>query len=38
LPSERQWLSTDYWRWQCPGPWTWGLIDQLRKLQESSFD
>lgn len=24
------WLSTDYWRWQCPGPWTWDLIRQLK--------
>lgn len=23
------WLSTEYWRWQCPGPWTWDLIRQL---------
>lgn len=29
LPRER-WLSTDYWRWQCPGPWTWGLINELK--------
>ena len=25
------WLSTDYWRWQCPGPWTWDLIRQLNQ-------
>ena len=24
------WLSTEYWYWQCPGPWTWQLIDQLQ--------
>ena len=29
IPQER-WLTTDYWRWQCPGPWTWELIDQMR--------
>lgn len=23
------WLTTDHWRWQCPGPWTWDLIRQL---------
>ena len=28
LPPDR-WLTTDYWRWQCPGPWTWDLIDEL---------
>lgn len=28
IPPDR-WLSTDYWRWQCPGPWTWDLIDGL---------
>lgn len=30
IPAER-WLSTDYWRWQCPGPWTWDLIGQLHQ-------
>lgn len=25
------WLTTDNWRWQCPGPWTWDLIAQLRQ-------
>lgn len=25
------WLTTDYWRWQCPGPWTWDLIRQLNQ-------
>lgn len=29
LPPDR-WLTTDYWRWQCPGPWTWDLIDELK--------
>lgn len=28
VPDGR-WLVTDYWRWQCPGPWTWELIGQL---------
>ncbi|KGK43116.1 ABC transporter substrate-binding protein [Nitrincola sp. A-D6] len=31
---EQRWLMTDYWRWQCPGPWTWGLIEQLRQARE----
>lgn len=26
-----RWLTTDYWRWQCPGPWTWDLIRQLQQ-------
>lgn len=30
VPRER-WLTTDYWRWQCPGPWTWELIEQLHR-------
>ncbi len=30
VPPER-WLATDYWRWQCPGPWTWDLIGQLHQ-------
>lgn len=28
VPGER-WLKTDYWRWQCPGPWSLDLIRQL---------
>lgn len=30
VPREH-WLTTDYWRWQCPGPWTWELVGQLRQ-------
>ena len=30
IPPSR-WLTTDYWRWQCPGPWTWDLIRQLQQ-------
>ncbi|THF58650.1 ABC transporter substrate-binding protein [Pseudothauera rhizosphaerae] len=30
VPPER-WLATDYWRWQCPGPWTWELVGQLNR-------
>lgn len=33
IPAQR-WLTTDYWRWQCPGPWTWELIDQLQESRE----
>lgn len=29
IPADR-WLSSVYWNWQCPGPWTWDLIDQLQ--------
>lgn len=29
-PPAPRWLATDTWRWQCPGPWTWGLVRQLR--------
>lgn len=28
VPTHR-WLSSDYWPWQCPGPWTWDLVEQL---------
>jgi len=24
-------LKTEYWRWQCPGPWTYGLIQELAR-------
>ena len=33
IPQE-QWLSSSYWHWQCPGPWTWQLIEQLREQRE----
>ena len=33
VPRER-WLSTDYWRWQCPGPWTWELVGQLQQWRD----
>lgn len=26
-----RWLATDYWRWECPGPWTWDLVRQLNQ-------
>lgn len=29
-----RWLTTDYWRWQCPGPWTWELTGQLRQWRD----
>ncbi|GAA0697278.1 hypothetical protein GCM10009104_26920 [Marinobacterium maritimum] len=33
--SASDWLPTENWRWQCPGPWTWELIEQLRhQLQQ----
>lgn len=30
LPPDR-WIKTDYWRWQCPGPWSLSLIPQLQQ-------
>lgn len=30
VPRER-WLATDYWRWQCPGPWSWDLVRELHQ-------
>ncbi|MDR2690505.1 MAG: hypothetical protein LBB76_12230 [Azoarcus sp.] len=24
-------FATDYWRWQCPGPWSWELIGELEQ-------
>lgn len=29
-------LETDYWRWQCPGPWSWTLIRELERLAQPS--
>lgn len=34
IPSE-QWLDSSYWQWQCPGPWTWQLIEQLQQQNRS---
>ncbi|MEW6676698.1 MAG: ABC transporter substrate-binding protein [Pseudomonadota bacterium] len=31
--APERWFRSDYWRWQCPGPWTWELIDELGKAQ-----
>lgn len=31
---EQQWLYSSYWHWQCPGPWTWQLIEQLREQRK----
>ncbi len=28
---KKQWLSSSFWHWQCPGPWTWQLIEQLQE-------
>jgi iron complex transport system substrate-binding protein len=36
LDPQPAWLSTDYWRWQCPGTWMWGLIDELASLLEKT--
>ncbi len=33
VPATR-WLTTDYWRWQCPGPWTWELVEQLNRWRD----
>ncbi len=33
VPEER-WLHTDYWLWQCPGPWTRQLIEQLQQWRD----
>ncbi len=33
VPPKR-WLTTDYWRWQCPGPWTWELVGQLNRWRQ----
>ena len=29
VPAQR-WMKTDDWRWQCPGPWMWDLLEQLQ--------
>lgn len=32
--AAQHWIHTDEWRWQCPGPWTWDLIEQLRSWHD----
>jgi iron complex transport system substrate-binding protein len=29
-------LDTDYWRWQCPGPWSWELVQELDRLAQQA--
>jgi len=31
---ENKWLETDYWRWECPGPWMWQLVEQLKQWKD----
>lgn len=33
LVDQSGWLQSDYWRWQCPGPWTFELIKELGEWQ-----
>jgi iron complex transport system substrate-binding protein len=33
VPQEK-WLDVDYWRWQCPGPWMWELVEQLKQWHD----
>jgi len=35
--SKDRWLSTDDWRWHCPGPWSKKLIKQLQAQLEEQF-
>ncbi len=28
VPND-QWLDSNYWNWQCPGPWTWELVTKM---------
>jgi len=30
LLTKERWMSSSYWHWQCPGPWTWQLIEKMR--------
>jgi iron complex transport system substrate-binding protein len=31
VPKNR-WLTTEHWKWRCPGPWTWDLVNELHDL------
>ena len=35
--SKERWLTTDDWRWHCPGPWSRELIKQLQAQLEKQF-
>ncbi len=30
----QKWVSRDYWRWQCPGPWTYELIQEMAEWKK----
>lgn len=34
VPEDR-WLTTTPWKWRCPGPWTWDLINDLRVSKQA---
>lgn len=34
LIDKQNWFSNDYWRWQCPGPWTYDLISELASWEK----
>ena len=33
VPASR-WVTSDAWRWQCPGPWSWDLVRELTRARE----
>ncbi len=33
IPAHK-WVETDSWRWECPGPWTWQLVEQLKQWKD----
>lgn len=32
--ADGRWLSSNYWQWQCPGPWTFDLVRQLNQWHD----
>jgi iron complex transport system substrate-binding protein len=28
------WLVKDFWHWQCPGPWSWDLVRELKQARD----
>lgn len=33
--AKQRWITTTPWKWRCPGPWTWDLIDNLQSANPS---
>lgn len=35
IMTDKNWIRSDYWRWQCPGPWIFKLIQELARWKNT---